>query len=66
LQNAGLPPEAKEKIHRSRYVTLYTLQQLRDALNALYSLIVILQHSNVSVRLNRIESNSLEHAFRKT
>jgi hypothetical protein len=66
LQNASLPPGTKEKIHGSRYATLYTRQQLRDALNTLYSLIVILRNSDSPVRLNRIGSNPLEHAFGKT
>jgi hypothetical protein len=66
LQNARLPPETNEKIHVSRYATLSTLQQVRDALNILHSLIVILRHSNVPVRLNRIGSNLLEHSFGKT
>jgi hypothetical protein len=66
LQNVRLRPETKEKIHGSRYATLYTLEQVRDALNTLYSLIVILRHSNVPVRLNRIGSNPLEHTFGQT
>jgi hypothetical protein len=38
---------------------------MRDALNALYALIVILQNSDAPVRLNRIGSNLLDHAFGK-
>jgi hypothetical protein len=66
VQNAQVPPGTKDKIHASGYATLYTCQQIRDALNTLYSLIVILQNSDVPVRLNRIKSNALEHAFGKT
>jgi hypothetical protein len=65
LQNARLPPETKEKIRGCRYATLYTRQQIRDALNTLYSPIVIMQNSDIPVRLNRIGSNPLEHAFGK-
>jgi hypothetical protein len=65
LQNARLPPETKEKIRGWRYAALYTRQQIRDALNTLHALIVILRNSDVPVRLNRIGSNPLEHAFGK-
>jgi hypothetical protein len=65
LQNASLPPETKEKIHGSRYAASYTVQQVRDALSTLYSLIVILQHSSVPAGLSGIGSNPLEHAFGK-
>jgi hypothetical protein len=65
LQNARLPPETKEKIRGCRYATLYIRQQIRDVLNILYALIVILRNSDVPVHLNRIGSNPLDHTFTK-
>jgi hypothetical protein len=65
LQNARLPPETKEKIHGCRYAILYSRQQIREILDRLYALIVLLQDSDVPVRLNRIGSSRLEHAFGK-
>jgi hypothetical protein len=65
LQNARLPPETKEKIRGCRYATLYTKQQMRDLVNTLSALIVILRNSDVAVLLNRIGSNPVEHAFGK-
>jgi hypothetical protein len=65
LQNARIQPEIKEKIRGCRYATLYTRQQIGDALNRLHALIVILRNSDVPVRQNRIGSNPLEHPFGK-
>jgi hypothetical protein len=65
LENARLPPEIKEKIRGCWYTTLYTRQQIRDALNTLYALIVILRNLDAPACLNRIGSNPLEHAFGK-
>jgi hypothetical protein len=63
LQTRQLPSDTKKKIHQVRYATPYTRQQIRDSLNTLYRIIVILQNSEGTIRLNRIGSNPLEHLF---
>jgi hypothetical protein len=66
MKMAKLPPDTKERIGQSRYATLYTGQQIRNALNMLYSLIVIIRNAPGPIQLNRIGSNPLEHLFGKT
>jgi hypothetical protein len=63
LQTRQLPGDTKEKIHQARYAMLYTRQQIRDSLNTLYSIIVIMWNSEGTIRLNGIGSNPLEHLF---
>jgi hypothetical protein len=62
-QTRQLPRDTKEKIHQARYATLYTRQQIRDSLNTLYSIIVILRNSEATIRLNRIGNIPPEHLF---
>jgi hypothetical protein len=66
LQTRQLPRDTKEKIHQARYATLYTRQQIRDSLNTLYSIIVILRNSEGTIRVKRIGSNPPEHLFGRT
>jgi hypothetical protein len=63
LQTRQLPRDTKEKIHEARYAMLYTRQQIRDSLNALYSIIIVLRNSEGTIRLEQIGSNPLEHLF---
>jgi hypothetical protein len=66
LQTRQLPHNTKEKIHQARYATLYTRQQIRDSLNTLSSIIVILRNLEGTIRLNRMRSNPLEHLLGRT
>jgi hypothetical protein len=61
-----LPLATKEKIGQGRYATLHTRLQIRDTLNMLCSLIIVLRTSDDPIRLNRIGRNSFEHLFGKT
>jgi hypothetical protein len=66
MKMVKLPPDTKERIGQSRYARLYAGQQIRDALNMLCSLIVIIiRNAPGLIRLDRIGSNPLKHVFGK-
>jgi hypothetical protein len=61
----GHPHRVCEKIRGGRLAILYTPRQVCDALNKLGSPMTVIRDSPTLIRLNRLGSNPLEHAFGK-